>query len=130
MLTPCVVRRWRIRRMSEGEQMTRKQQDILDSLRAAGFDLSNATSTRGVRVRCSQCEAAVINGIAAHEHGCPNGRSVECGECGARFYGPDRHEHAAACCAPCEESEHSFVESETDPHYCELCGASETDHRL
>ena len=24
------------------------------------------------RVRCSQCEALVINGIATHERGCPN----------------------------------------------------------
>jgi len=45
----------------------------LASLRARGFDLSeHIPFTRQYRVRCSQCEACVINGIACHEHGCPN----------------------------------------------------------
>lgn len=36
-----------------------------------GFDLSRTTQG-GYKVRCSQCEALVINGVATHEHGCPN----------------------------------------------------------
>ena len=38
-----------------------------------GFDLSeNVLFTKQFRVRCSQCEAAVINGVPCHENGCPN----------------------------------------------------------
>ena len=44
---------------------------LLNSI-AMGFDKSYTTEDRGVRVRCSQCEACVINGLSAHEHGCPN----------------------------------------------------------
>ena len=45
----------------------------LDRLRRDGFDLSTYDRSSGVyRVRCSRCEAAVINGMACHESGCPN----------------------------------------------------------
>lgn len=47
-----------------------------------GFDLSFKTRA-GARVRCSQCEALVINGIPAHEHGCRNATRECCG-CNAR----------------------------------------------
>ena len=50
--------------------MTAKDR-LQDSL-VMGFDKSYITEEGGVRVRCSQCEACVINGLAAHEHGCPN----------------------------------------------------------
>jgi hypothetical protein len=50
-------------------------------LRARGFDRSFATRELGARACCSQCEALVINGIACHEHGCPNIVPV-CRECG------------------------------------------------
>jgi hypothetical protein len=44
-------------------------------LRAAGFDLTTYDRSTGTyAVRCSQCQAAVLNGIAAHERGCPNHR--------------------------------------------------------
>lgn len=50
-------------------------------LRQRGFDKSFVTNPGwggGVTVRCSQCEALVVNGTATHEHGCPNHkRSVE-----------------------------------------------------
>jgi hypothetical protein len=53
----------------------------LDHYREAlGFDLS-ARSGKYVRVRCSQCEALVINGVATHEHRCPNAKH-ECNGCG------------------------------------------------
>jgi hypothetical protein len=42
-------------------------------LRRAGFDETRYDRATGhYRVRCSQCEALVINGIATHERGCPN----------------------------------------------------------
>jgi len=44
-------------------------------LRLAGFDLSESIRfTRYHRVRCSQCEALVINGTPCHENGCINQR--------------------------------------------------------
>ena len=52
--------------------MTRKH------LLALGFD---ATTTPR-RPRCSQCEAACINGIPCHETGCPN-TMHECRGCSA-----------------------------------------------
>ena len=44
---------------------------LLNSI-AMGFDRSYVSEERGVRIRCSQCEALVINGFSTHEHGCPN----------------------------------------------------------
>jgi len=44
-------------------------------LRDAGFDTSYVIPFEHAwKVRCSQCEALVINGIACHETGCPNVR--------------------------------------------------------
>jgi hypothetical protein len=55
---------------------------LTSQLHMRGFDLSRATPfVKGVRVRCSQCEALVINGVPCHEHGCPN-RPPVCRECG------------------------------------------------
>jgi len=46
---------------------------ILRELKCRGFDRSEYDRIRGSHhVRCSQCEALVINGIACHESGCPN----------------------------------------------------------
>ena len=44
-----------------------------------GFDLSTySRSSKKHHVRCSQCQALVINNIPTHETGCPNARkSVE-----------------------------------------------------
>lgn len=50
----------------------------LQRLRDAGFDLSAAIPfEKGYRVRCSQCEALVINGIPCHERGCPHTVRIE-----------------------------------------------------
>lgn len=50
----------------------------LAQLLAAGFDRSeHVPFTRHFRVRCSQCEAAVINGMPCHETGCSNAREEE-----------------------------------------------------
>jgi hypothetical protein len=48
----------------------------IKKLRRMGFDESEydrSSETR--RIKCSQCEAIVINGVACHEHGCPNRRT-------------------------------------------------------
>ena len=49
-----------------------------DHLRKQGFDrTSYDRSTGRYHVGCSQCEAVVINGVACHEHGCPNKHKTE-----------------------------------------------------
>jgi hypothetical protein len=43
----------------------------VEKLRRRGFDLSYAVPfERAWKVRCSQCEALVINGVPCHESGC------------------------------------------------------------
>ena len=43
-----------------------------------GFDLSRySRSDKKHHVKCSQCAAAVINGVPSHEQSCPNARKVE-----------------------------------------------------
>jgi hypothetical protein len=62
--------------------MTQKQSKrarLFAEVQAQGFDQS-VISGSGVRVRCSQCEALVINGVATHETRCPNARH-ECRGC-------------------------------------------------
>lgn len=45
----------------------------LQRLRDRGFDLTeHEPFTRYYRVRCSQCDALVINGTPCHEDGCLN----------------------------------------------------------
>lgn len=44
-----------------------------ENLRKRGFDESYYIRETGHwRIKCSQCQALVINGIACHERGCPN----------------------------------------------------------
>ena len=71
------------------------RRDALDE--QEGFTLSYVTRTDdrddimpddgsdeyAVRVRCDQCEACAINGLACHETGCPN-EMHECKGCNAR----------------------------------------------
>jgi hypothetical protein len=62
--------------------MSHRRQDqptVLEDLLSRGFDRShrierddNGRFCKGVHVRCSQCEALVINGTACHETGCPH----------------------------------------------------------
>lgn len=55
----------------------------LAELRAQGFALStHVPFTPTFKVRCSCCEALVINGTPTHEHGCPNAKH-ECNGCSA-----------------------------------------------
>lgn len=50
-----------------------------DRLVAQGFDLCSIRDDwpPTIKVGCSQCEAVVINGVACHEHGCPNAAKVK-----------------------------------------------------
>jgi hypothetical protein len=52
--------------------MDEKIQERLCALHDQGYDLSEYEEDSGFLIRCSQCEALVINGIATHERGCPN----------------------------------------------------------
>lgn len=45
--------------------------ELLD-LWSDGFDDSDIDDEGITKVKCSQCEATAINGLACHEHGCPN----------------------------------------------------------
>lgn len=50
-----------------------KRQAFLAMLESQGFDLSYLhSSVEGVVIGCSQCQAATINGQAAHKTGCSN----------------------------------------------------------
>jgi hypothetical protein len=59
----------------------------LTELFERGFDNSEVDEADGtVRVKCSACEALVINGTPCHETGCTN-KAGECFECGAPIPG-------------------------------------------
>lgn len=46
---------------------------FIQKLREQGFDRSgHVPGAKEWWVRCSSCEAAVVNGVACHETGCPN----------------------------------------------------------
>lgn len=54
---------------------------LLEAVRARGFDRSYQAG-KYVSVRCTQCEALVIQGHPTHEAGCPNA-THECRGCNA-----------------------------------------------
>lgn len=54
----------------------------LKQVKALGFDSSKRNGNH-ISVRCSQCEAVVINGVACHERGCPHAVH-ECKGCNAQ----------------------------------------------
>lgn len=52
---------------------TPRKESLGARLRRRGFDLTTYNRGTGYyRPQCSQCEALVINGMAAHETGCCN----------------------------------------------------------
>lgn len=57
---------------------------LVASAKARGFDRSVALRSGCVVVRCSGCEALVINGVATHERGCPQQTRI-CGRCGGQY---------------------------------------------
>lgn len=67
----------------------------LKTLRLKGFDYSESTPfTSQYRVKCSACEALVINGAACHEAGCPQA-THECNGCNAII--PARQRYCVDC---------------------------------
>lgn len=56
--------------------MTAAQRVNIARAVAWGFDRSEAAEGGYIRVRCSQCAALVVNGVACHETGCPNAPRV------------------------------------------------------
>lgn len=68
--------------------------DLL-TLRALGFDRSSHVPfTKQFKVRCSNCEALVINGIPTHETGCRSA-TRECNGCSNRI--PLNQRYCAEC---------------------------------
>lgn len=52
----------------------------LSDLKKLGFDQSKHIKFTGeYKVKCSQCQAVVINGVPCHETGCPNAKGVKHG---------------------------------------------------
>lgn len=67
----------------------------LATLRAYGFDLSaQIPFTKQYSVRCSSCDALVIQGTATHETGCPNAVH-ECNGCSELI--PARQRYCESC---------------------------------
>ena len=57
---------------------SRMKTSTVQSLRDRGFDQSEVVPfEHRWHVRCSQCEALVINGLACHETGCLNARDYQ-----------------------------------------------------
>ena len=73
---------------------TIKDLALLAHVHAYGFDASTRSTTGGVHLRCSQCQALAINGIGTHEHGCPHAVHV-CKGCNALV--PVRVRYCAEC---------------------------------
>lgn len=71
----------------------------LQTLRYKGFATSSHIPfTKQYKVRCTECEALVINGTPCHETGCPEQR-IECRECG----GLVKRGEGCDCLQPCED---------------------------
>jgi hypothetical protein len=62
--------------------VNRTRETQLDGLRARGFLAHYLEASVSIIVRCTGCEALVINGTPTHEHGCPNAVH-ECKGCNA-----------------------------------------------
>ena len=70
-----------------------KRATMLHRLEALGFDRSY-TIPGGCKVACSECQAFTINGIPAHELGCPNAMH-ECNGCNTLI--PMRQRYCEDC---------------------------------
>lgn len=64
--------------MDAHESLSMRLHDKYDQLRREGFDKCWVTDDwpSSIHVGCSQCEPAVINGVATHEHSCPNKKKL------------------------------------------------------
>ena len=76
----------------------------LKDLIAMGFDLSTQIPfTKQCDVRCSCCQASVINNVPCHETGCPNIRHFrECAWCGSEFVAETKFQKC--CSEDCAEA--------------------------
>ena len=76
----------------------RTMNDRLQALEARGFDASEPFGGRwnmqSIAVRCSACDARVINGTACHETGCPHAVH-ECNGCNELI--PVRQKYCEEC---------------------------------
>lgn len=93
----------------------------LDEVIRLGFDCSEIDARDGqsvLRVRCSQCQAATVNGIPCHEHGCPN-QTRECEECEAPI------KRGLRLCESCAnpEPEDEADDEPTIFDVCQWCGS-------
>lgn len=72
-----------------------RKQSRVSHWRALGFDESaHIPGTRQWRIKCSCCEALVINGVPCHETGCTNAVH-ECHGCNALV--PARQRYCEEC---------------------------------
>lgn len=68
----CTTRPRRPRTRQTGGKMKKWQAERLQALIERGFDNCTVRDSVSIKIRCSQCQATVINGVACHETGCPN----------------------------------------------------------
>jgi hypothetical protein len=58
---------------------------------------------------CDSCQMVAVNGVATHEHGCPDawrGVAIDCRECGCDFIPQFRLEKTCpSCVSPLEDEE-------------------------
>lgn len=71
--------------------------NTVSQLEALGFDLTTDSGEGTLDVKCSKCEALVINGVPCHETGCPN-QMHECAECNTLI--PKRQYLCESCANP------------------------------
>jgi hypothetical protein len=98
----------------------------LAALVTLGFDRSYQRDDDPGRykVRCSQCEALVIQGVPTHEGGCPN-RTRECAECGEVI--PRTQRLCDSCADPQFEDEPADTEADTDDERCHCSGSDDAE---
>ena len=95
----------------------------LSTLLALGFDSSYERDDEPgqYKVRCSQCDALVIQGLPTHERGCPN-RTHSCEECGELI--PVRRRVCDSCANPLTDD--AVADSVPDADDCS-CFAESSD---
>lgn len=74
-----------------------KQSKLKHYQNTLGFDLTrHIPFSRTYNIRCSACAAVVINGVPAHEQGCPNAQCISVAQANPQhFYlsGPSESDH-------------------------------------
>lgn len=84
----------------------------LDDILARGFDRSELDEDDNtISVKCSYCDALVINGVPCHERGCEN-QTHECEECCTQI--PASQRICEDCANPVFFESADFEESEQE----------------